>query len=126
MLCNALNMKHPGDHDDDRWHQVEQLKEKLEASLSVGFRIETEDHNIVVGSHLPVEVRLFLMKVLVTIMGAKQVYHSSLKVEFSNFANQSVGDIPKVLKSAVYSKDEKSENERSETVDKGDITEEKC
>ena len=42
------------------------------------------------------------------------------------FADQSVGDIPEVLKPAVDSKDEKSENERSETVDEGDITEEKC
>ena len=59
-------------------------------------------------------------------MIAKQVYHSSLKVKLSNFADQSVGDIPKVLKPAVDSKDEKSEHERSETVDKGDITEKKC
>ena len=80
-------MKHPGDHDDDRWHQVEQLKEKLEASLGVGLRIEAEDHNIVVGSHLSVEVRFVLLKGLVTILVAKQVYHSSLQVEFSNVPN---------------------------------------
>ena len=102
------------------------MEKELEAGLCVGLSIEAEDHNIVVGRHLLGEVRFLLLKVDTTVMAAQQLYHSSLQVEFSNFADQSVWEIPNFLKPAIDSKDKQSENERRETVDEGDITEGKC
>ena len=115
-----------GHHDDNRGHEVKQLEEELEPGLSIGLRIETNNHDIVVLHHLLVEVRFGLLKVLITLTAAHKVYHSSLQVEFSNFADQSVGNIPAIPEPPIDGKDEKCESDRSETVEESDVTERKC